>query len=125
MSNRISAADASLPSRRDVLIGLAAAPMAALPLSAQPTDPHQAWLEEWRTTEEAWADAGEDTPEADAVWARRTELGELLATTPATSLAGAAAQLSWVMEDAPGQWGYVGHSEAVGSANALLQRLMN
>lgn len=108
--------------RRDVLRGVAASPLAALPLSARPADPHPAWLDEWRRTEDAWVAAGEETPEADAVWARRTKLGELLATTPATSLAGAAAQLSWVMEDAPGQWGYVGHAEAVGSATALLQR---
>ncbi|WP_290689410.1 MULTISPECIES: hypothetical protein [unclassified Haematobacter] len=108
--------------RRDVLRGVAASPLAALPLSAHGADPHQTWLEEWRATEQAWVDAGEDTPEADAIWARRSELDALIATTPATSLAGAAAQLSWVMEDAQGQWGYVGHCNAVGSAKALLQR---
>ncbi|MEM9584551.1 MAG: hypothetical protein AAGA08_15685 [Pseudomonadota bacterium] len=63
------------------------------------TDPHAAWLNEWRSEMECLEPVEEDSPEEAMHSNHRHELGALLANTPATTPAGLVAKLEWFKED--------------------------
>ncbi len=99
-----ASAPAPVASRRHALAGLAAAPLAiaggraltaAAGVSSAEPDPHLAWYAEWDRLAD-WCDGPgpgdrdlKDCPE----WHRALELEDLIASTPARTLAGAHAQL--------------------------------
>jgi hypothetical protein len=99
--------------RRAMLGRLATgATVVALPataLAADAPDPHPAWYAEWKANLD-WCNAPDSTGGRDLVefpqWQRVLELEELIGTTPATTLAGAVAQLKvlhhWCAESLPG-----------------------
>jgi hypothetical protein len=78
--------------------GAAVAAMPAAALAGEP-DPHLAWFAEWKTLL-AWCNTpgvtgGRDLAEFSQ-WHRVEELEDLIEETPATSMAGACAQLALV-----------------------------
>lgn len=86
-------------------------------VSAMPTDPHPAWLNEWRDARLSWSAAltedGDETPHSEAIWARRSELDALIYSTAPQTPAGVIAQLTWIIEDAGGDYASIGHGDAL------------
>lgn len=91
--------------RRDLLARVACASAAGVlaapaPLAATEVDPHVAWGAEWRALLDycngpgPWEADLEDTPEGQRMY----ELQDLIAQTPATTLAGVSAQFEVVLE---------------------------
>ena len=93
--------------RRELLMtlpALALAPVAAAGLAPPAvlsapaaTDPHPAWLAEWRQRKDYWEHADEDTPDekTDAI----CELGGRIAFTRARTSEGAVAQMEYAIEE--------------------------
>ncbi|WP_158970950.1 hypothetical protein [Chachezhania sediminis] len=106
-------ADSQYMTRRVLVKGL---PMAAggavFPLAAetgaekvpQCADPHPEWLARWRKARHEMdqllrVDDMTDAAEEDALWARRIGIEDLLTGTPAGTIAGAWAQIQFLIED--------------------------
>ncbi|WP_171180662.1 hypothetical protein [Ruegeria sp. HKCCD8929] len=86
--------------RRTTLTALCAAPAASLPaLAATTTDPHRAWLEQWRHAKVMWESQPEDTPEAYQWEVRFDELEMKLMTNRAETPDGIAAQIEFAIEN--------------------------
>jgi hypothetical protein len=88
------------PNRRTVLAGLAAASAATVPAAAiaSEADPHLAWFAEWQALVD-WCNGPEPGArelEEFPQYHRTLELEDLIGATPATTLAGASAQLRLV-----------------------------
>lgn len=100
--------------RRDVLTAAIAVPALAVPAVAEAAniarDPHMAWMAEWRVQNAAYGDLlnadGDETAESQAAWDRKEEIAKLIIETPAATVAGIAAKLQWVLEDAEGDFTY-------------------
>ena len=82
-------------SRRTALTG---ALLAAVMPSEAEADPHPAWLDEWRTLDQRFTDAGSDE-EARALVPRLNQLIELIVDTPARTPAGTIAKIQAIRGD--------------------------
>ena len=66
------------------------------------TDQHTTWLNEWRTAMDAEKSAPDNSTKEKDLFNTAEALSKLIATTPATTLEGMAAQLAWFKEDLGG-----------------------
>src|SRR5689334_9667924 len=115
----------TFPSTRRALLGTAAlvAPVSLLPAiaaAAEDPDPHLAWHAEWRELHR-WCDTaplgGRDLVEFPQ-WHRYMELEDLIALTPARTLAGVRVQLARLHHVVSGV-GVPNDDDVTGLANAL------
>lgn len=114
--------------RRSLLAGLPAAAVAPAAMAALAADPHPRWLKEWHHLTVAGELAAQkpgagdaDTPECLALEARRMEIEDRLCEIPATTVAGAAAQLEWIAAEQDLGIFYEGHTRALHLAISTLQ----
>jgi len=116
----------SLLTRRTLLTAapaLASTPVAALARVKDEQDRHPAWLNAFIQNENEWLAANEGSEEEKRLWGERDRLEALICLTPATTIAGLAAQLEFLVRDAKDYWCCPVHGElaesAVKSAKAL------
>lgn len=109
--------------RRAVLTALPAAALAPAAMAVHAADPLPGWLREWREKRDAWANhPDDDSAEAEALWADRTRLDDLIAEAAPTTPEGIAAQIEWVLEDSGGDLPFEGHRLALEKALAGLKQ---
>ncbi|KAA2313920.1 hypothetical protein DL237_10805 [Pseudooceanicola sediminis] len=128
MSNERACANGRSMSRRTLLTALPVAGVSlVLPAIsiAQATDPHPAWLDQWRAAYADWcaglAISEDDTPATDALYERVSKIETRLETTPAKTVSGALAIVEYVIEDAGGEFSYPGHAQALELARDALR----
>ena len=116
----------SQPTRRAALAALAAAPVVGLPVAAGATgteDPHVAWAREAEALIDRVNVGDLSEAQVDLMMDRASELQDLIATTPSTTLVGACAQVAFVAEsilhNQPGEV----EDAALENALATLERL--
>ena len=104
--------------RRDILGRLAgAAAVAAVPVTAEAaSDPHPAWMTEWRAIWAAWP-GGKDLKPGDPAAERVWELQLLIIDTPAATLAGLLVQTEMALIN-------LGEEDPCGPSETVDYRLM-
>ena len=86
--------------RRSLVVALPALALAPQLRAAPATDPHPAWLEDWRAKRAAvMAMADPDSAEGDVLCAALDDLEAKMIATPAQTLRGAAAQIELLVEN--------------------------
>lgn len=86
-------------SRRALMTGTAALTCVPVAIMATPSDPHVAWLEEWKRLTALWTATEEGSDADHRIWDERGEIEKLIMTTPATTAAGLAAQVQYALDD--------------------------
>lgn len=106
--------------RRQFIAGTMTIPAlgAAIATAAALRDPHQGWLDTWRRLRAAWTAEGhdeqsEETPHGEELWGEIDVYENRLSATAATTIAGALAQLDWVLSDSLDTDFQRGHREAL------------
>lgn len=87
-------------------------------------DPHPEWLHAFRASKDAYTasltETYDETPATHAAWDERVRLSRLMVETPATTAAGAAALVAWVLEDSEEDLQECGHIDALHMAMRAL-----
>lgn len=85
--------------RRALLVGATLAGSIATMGRAEASDPHPAWLAEWKAADARACDGKRDIEFDGADWKERERLGILIANTVAETPAGIQAQWEWLEAD--------------------------
>lgn len=81
--------------RRQQLLSLGVDRLAA---TEAPADPRPQWLEDWRAAFAHWWAFEDETPEEQKASDRMYALADQIQQTPATTIRGVEAQLTWLLE---------------------------